>query len=365
MLHKPLDLWKGEDQVFVWGTNLLLESGGAYRLEEFNSAQLTPDNLAEFFDKKGMEYAWRLDLELPDSWFRMSLLDKAHFIRDAQKPVASNYSKYRAINELTLRKDEVYLEPSFGSRKSHLQADLARRVSKVLHIESVGGEGVDTLWKNITTWAIENGNESLSLLLYAIIASAAESTNSDIAMSSSFRDAKKPFFDLGKEDFFCVAAPSSKLSAIHPDQTRANILRMITARMQFNRWHLIAGNFAPLEIPDKREWLFPPTSPDIAVEADSYHAGHIAVGVHHSIRYPSSLQIDGRTLRGAYDIRLMRQEGQNYTPADLETSKQFVDIMGIVLNTVFEKSVTIDAFDTDWYRQIKWKEFDKRIFYEN
>lgn len=365
LLRKPLGLWRTEDQVFVWGTNLLLESGGAYRLEEFNSAQLTPDNLAEFFDRKGVEYAWRFNLELPDSWVKMPLFDKAHFIRDAQKAVSPNYLRYREINGLTLRKDEVYFKPSLDSHTSHLQTDLARKICKVLHIDPVEGGDIESRWKSITTQAIENGNESLPLLLYAITASAAEYTNSDIALSSSFRDVKKPFFDLGKENFYCAAAPSSKFSAINQDQTLANILRMIAARMQFNRWHLIAGNFIPSEIPDKREWLFPPTSPDISIESDSYHAGHIAVGVHHSIRYPSSLKIDGKTLLGAYDIRLMRQEGQNYSPADLETCKQFVDIMGIVLGTILEKGATIGAFDADWYKQIKWKELDKRILYEN
>jgi hypothetical protein len=128
---------------------------------------------------------------------------------------------------------------------------------------------------------------------------------------------------LTPKDFFCCIVGSSHLARQFGSRLSGDVFRAVQARMQFNRWHFIPGNFPRSSVPDNRHYFYPPTMPDLAEWVDQFHAGHIRAAVRYSIRSPGPeildvpLRISGHEFRGFYDVRVVRIEGAPFTIEDL------------------------------------------------
>lgn len=370
---KPVSSWSPEEQVYIYGVHLLLLSGGPARVEELNGAQISPAILKDFFDKKAEFYCTSTGEEVPEDWSKRSLMEKASWIRTKLEEVNSKYLRYRRINGLTLRQEENIMGPKADFVFETVPQDLLARIDSIFGIKTIDGEEQSEYWRRVTEAVIKGstGNKvsSLSLLIWSIISTAVEATGSDFGMSSTFRDTRKFLkegpLSLDKHDFFCCVVPSRKVMDLQTGAQASEAMRLMASRMEFNRWHFLPASLPREEIPSSRDWLYAPAIPDIATETDLHHGGHIEAGVHHSVRYPSPIVVAGREYRGSFDIRLVRQAGDQFEPSDILTVGKYLKALGRVYNSVVnhvqetDEVVTVEDFTPQWYREEKWRDYAK------
>jgi hypothetical protein len=106
----------------------------------------------------------------------------------------------------------------------------------------------------------------LDILLEAIVASAVVTSRSDYGMSSSVRNLSALYnnsleqiaasvLTLTPNDFFCCPVCTATLANRYSDRLSRDVFRPVQARMQFNRWHFIPGNFPCNTIKDGRHFF--------------------------------------------------------------------------------------------------------------
>src|SRR5262249_17085447 len=174
----------------------------------------------------------------------------------------------------------------------------------------------------------------LELLFEEIVASAVLATGADYGMSSSIRRPgalfassesamRQAVLSLTPKDFFCCIVATRQLKDLYGDKLAWDVFRAVQARMQFNRWHFIAGNLPGDAVPADRHFFYPPVMPDLAEWSDQFHAGHTRAGVRFAVRAPGpdmscpALTISRVDFRGFYDVRVVRVEGPPFALNDL------------------------------------------------
>lgn len=356
--QKSVSSWSAEEQIYIYGTHLLLLSGGPARVEELNGSQVSPAILKDFFDKKAEFYCRSTGEEIPEDWFKRSLIEKATWVRSKLEEVNSKYLRYRSINGLTLRQEERIMGPSANFVVETVPQDLLTRINSIFGIEIREGEEQEEYWRRVTVSVIRRNSRndipSLPLLIWSIISTAVEATGSDFGMSSTFRDAHKFLkegpLSLDKYDFYCCVVPSKRVMGLQRGEQASEAMILMASRMEFNRWHFLPASMPREKIPASRHWLYAPAIPDIATETDLHHGGHIDAGVHHSVRYPSPIIVGGTEYRGSYDIRLVRQTGEQYEPSDIVTAGKYLKALGGIYNSVVnyvqetDESVRVEGF---------------------
>ncbi|MBI2430460.1 MAG: hypothetical protein HYV39_00345 [Candidatus Levybacteria bacterium] len=365
--RQPVNTWQQEDQVYIYCVNLLFISGGPARLQEFSGGQLSPNHLDRFFDDKAVFYSQALGEESPLEWPSKSLHEKAFWVGQKVQEVNSKLQRYRDINGLTIRWEERILGERPLIVDEVVKQNLSDKISRIFGIDKNSDESDKDYWRRVVREVIARDELSLSLLVWSIISTAVEITQSDYGMSSTFRDIHKLLttgpLSLEKGDFYCCVVPSSKIVDSQTDDKIAEDSQSMANRMEYNRWHFIPGDVKRDSIPLKRDWFYPPTIPDIATEVDWHHGGHVDAKIHHSLRIPASVVVDGTEYRGSYDIRLLRQSGEPYKPDDIKTAKVYLDVLGNVIQSVVEyveetgQQLKIGAFTTRWYKNHLWKEY--------
>ncbi len=369
--QKPIATWTREEQIYIYGMHILLLSGGPARVEELNGSQITPVILKNFFDEKAEFYCGSIGKPIPEDWSKRSLIEKATWVRSKLEEVNSKYLRYRSINGLTLRQEERIMGPKANFVVETVPQDLLTRINSIFGIEIRDGEEQEGYWKRVTKSVIKKNSRndvpSLPLLVWSIISTAVEATGSEFGMSSTFRDAhkflKKGPLSLDKYDFYCCVVPSRRVMELQSGNQTSEAMRLMANRMEFNRWHFLPASMPREEIPASRHWLYAPAIPDIATETDLHHGGHIEAGVHHSVRYPSPITVAGREYRGSYDIRLVRQTGEQFQPSDIVTAGKYLKALGGVYNSVInyveqtDETVRIEGFTAQWYREEKWRDY--------
>jgi hypothetical protein len=157
-------------------------------------------------------------------------------------------------------------------------------------------------------------------------------------------------------DFFCcvTAAPEARRYFGDSPAQLADIAWSMSARMQYNSWHFIAGNLPKTPEVEARDYFVPPSLPDIAHYSDQHHNGHVAAKVRFSIRSPQPVQIDGRTFNGFIDLRLLRCEGRPFGEQDLLAAhRASAFIAGATSHTAAlaaaGEDIEVTAFDSAWH----------------
>ncbi|OAD21259.1 hypothetical protein THIOM_002979 [Candidatus Thiomargarita nelsonii] len=328
--------WIKQEVELIFSLYFLLQSGPQIRGEEFNNQQINPVILERFFDKKWAYYLKKqhnLDSKtLNDKYQTSRLPEKAEFIKFIRAQLEKEYRFYRSINGINLKKRELmFLKSELALGLDYFPKDIGKYLVKQYGIKVQSFSDVYDLFRHIVDisldekWHEKKGfeiwNNPLEELIHVIISSSIKCTNSDFGMTRNLRrlshmiwahksNAIEEACSWPQTDYFCYVIPDEKICMSIEKDKLLSILRAISARMQFNSWHYLPGNFTISEVPSKRDYYFPPKMADIAEWSDQHHPGHIYTSVRYSIRSPAQVTIDGKDYFAFFDLRLMRTPGK-------------------------------------------------------
>lgn len=378
LADRPLQAWSSDERLFVAGFHLLFLAGRSIRMEEFNGRQLSARSVRAWLERKHALYCAQLreTERRPDDL--VELAERVGLLRDRLEP--NGVVAFRRINGLTMVKRErlrrfAELEPS--------------ELSPVLRCFAEqqgcrGDEGPTEVIRTLAVTALEQKAADPELrtverLLERIVLSAVCEAGADYGMSSGVRDLSrlKPVegdrcagaLSLAKRDFFCVSLPHPGLLGRLDTEVVDALLESVASRMQFNRWHFIAGNFERDEVPLKRHFFFPPLMPDLAEWSDLRHPGHINASVRYSVRAPGPplwrppLRLFGNDYRGFLDIRLVRVSGRPFTLRELEVAcrhSALIEVLWREAARMAEEGEApaplVSGFTAEYWSEMDWGE---------
>lgn len=367
--QKPVSCWQSADRLAIVALRALFLSGRSIRFEEFNSIELTAHRLRQFLERLGAAYAetHSARFEPPAHPFEFGREVGAL----AQTVDAARWLRYRRVNGITFQKQEhcirlasdQKIERTMGACFEQMRSRWPCRETDdpEVFFNEVAGDAIEATCRELRTRAGNGGQSattSLERLIEDVVSSAVRCTNAEYGMSSSLRrpgelvghapDALPELVAaLTPKDFFCCIVGTSFLSRRFGSRLTSDVFRAVQARMQFNRWHFIAGNFPRDAVPDSRHYFYPPTMPDLAEWVDQFHGGHIRAAVRYSIRSPgpeildAPLQISGHGFRGFYDVRVVRIDGAPFTIEDLRLVRAHNAWMGHIWRAILARCADV------------------------
>jgi hypothetical protein len=383
----PVSQWLPEDRVFVFAIHALFRTGRSIRFEEFNGLELSARELRRWLSEKLCLYHEALGREAPTEALQLPMLALATRVGEMLAEVdRSGCVRIRRINGITITKEEMLIAPedAAGRDLTRLPALLVDYAARELELELDGAASAERNMEACTLAALHRDMAAgtpthLEEIVQCIVLSATMEADADYAMSSSLRSFARlqgtqesraaGALSLSKPDFFtCVLNHPVRTKDVS-DADMGKILHAVAARMEFNRWHFVVGNFERHEIPQNRHYYFPPTMPDIAEWSDVWHGGHVNAAVRYTIRTPGAplwkdpLMAFGHPCRGLYDIRLVRMHGPGFTKKELFSASRHSTLIDVFWRTVMKQIhdglpvPAIEGFTKDWYlTTMKWKE---------
>jgi hypothetical protein len=378
LAERPLHDWPVEERLFVVAFHLLFTTGRSIRMEEFNGRQLTARSVRDWLEQRHALYCSQLGIteERPDGL--IELAQRVGSLRGELEP--GDVIGFRRINGLTMAKREHL------GRFPRLEPDSLGPVLRPL-AEKNGASGDGDPAEAIRSLAAtalaqkvaDPDSRMVERLLERIVLSAVCEAGADYGMSSSIRDLWRlePEADnrcagvlgLVKKDFFCVSVPHPSLVSRLDEEAMSEVLQAVASRMQFNRWHFIAGNFERHEIPAKRHFFFPPLMPDIAEWSDLRHPGHTNSSVRYTVRAPGPalwrppLRVFGNEYRGFLDIRLVRMNGPPFTLREVQVAcrhcalvEAFWSEAARMTEDGLAPSPTVSGFTPEYWNEMHWVE---------
>lgn len=368
----PLDLWSDGDVLMVVCLTLLVRSVGFARIEEANGTQLTTEHVAHLLERTRVAYngvpgGRRVP---PAASARVAeLSDLAEAVAARRREITTRVRLYREIHGPLMHKIERIAGPPVGGAR-RLEADLCARVRDRL---PVAGGTLGELGAAIEAspgWLAEPHGEfgtGLESLVYETVRAAMAAFGADCAMSRGMRSLTALVEALrGREwaeiagwdmpHFFCCVVPAPRARRHFGDSPAhlADTAWSISARMQYNSWHFLAGNLPKVPEVAARDYFVPPTISDIAHHSDQHHHGHVAAKVRYSVRSPQAVDVLGRTFNGFVDLRLLRCEGRPFDEQDLlaadRASAFIAKATGLAAALAAEGAdIEVTAFDTRWH----------------
>lgn len=345
--------WPVDQKLLVAFLHCLYLSGKSIRFEEFNGTDINARLV--FARLRFLARAYnrsRSNARIPQTHpFELA----RSIARSVGQFIGSDLLRYRKTNGISFRKTEHLLSIEGGKHYPHCRSALDRLEDEWLG--SVSRSPLAIKVAQLTDYAIgELGNSErlpvlskskIEILIETIVSSAVVSTNADYGMSSSLRaphllyseesqHLPEAILSLTPKDFFCCIVATEHLALRYGDHLSADVFRPVQARMQYNRWHFIAGNLPRGTIGKDRHFFYPPTMPDIAEWSDQFHAGHALAGVRYAIRAPGPdsslppLYIAGLAYRGFYDCRVVRTNGDPFEIEDLKTVTSHSRLIGVL-----------------------------------
>jgi len=363
----PLAAWTSAEKFGIVALRALFVSGRSVRFEEYNGKHLTAIGLCQRFSElEDMYVGQGAGVPHPQP---SDIVERAARIRELSlQSVRQGWVRYRAINGLTYVKNEaVTAAPSRAMVNALVprsivdlyESWLRRRHHRDLDYEDLFSDLARFALRPSSSGSSERGpaKSRVEVLMQEIVTSATLQVNADYGMSSSIRSIEpllegdhERFVDrllaLTPKEFFTCIVSRPGLTAINGDHVQKHIYTAVQQRMQFNRWHFIAGNFGDERIRANRHFYYPPVIPDIAEWADQRHAGHVNGDVRFSIRCPGPdmaeppFMINDREYRGFYDIRVVRMIGPPFTTADMLKVRAHRQWLGIVWRELVARSET-------------------------
>jgi hypothetical protein len=365
-------LWSDNDAVIVVCLTLLVRSGGFARIEEVNGTQLTVDHVADLLERTRRMYDRApVGREIsPGVSQRIEALDDlAGALRERRKELGQTVQLYREIYGPLMHK----IERIASSRR-----DASRRREEALCAQlrerlPITGGTLEELGASITAssdWLSQpdgNFETGLESVVYETVFAARRAFDADFAMSRGLRSLSQLARALRKQDwsqitrwdlpeFFCCVVPAPEARRYFGDSPAqlADVAWSMSARMQYNSWHFIAGNLPKMPEVVARDYFVPPAIPDIAYYSDQHHHGHVAARVRFSIRSPQAVDVLDRTFSGFVDLRLLRCEGPPFDEQDLlaahRTSAFIAKATNLAAALVANgEDVEITSFDSRWH----------------
>jgi len=368
----PPGLWSDNDVMMVICLMLLVRSAGFARIEEANGTQLTLDHVADLLERARVRYN-----EAPGgppvppaaSVSVRALYDLAEALGRRRGDIKKTVQLYREIYGPLMHKIERTAAAP-GELARHREEELCAHLCERLPIT---GATLTELGASVAAspeWLGEPYGEfgtGLESLLYETVNGSMRAFEADFAMSRGMRTLStlieamraREWLEITKWDipyFFCCVVPDPEARQYFGDSLAqlADTAWSMSARMQYNSWHFLAGNLPKVPEVVARDFFVPPTIPDIAYYSDQHHHGHVAAKVRFSIRSPQAVEVLGRVFDGFVDLRLLRCEGLPFGEQDLlgahRASGFIAKATGLAAaQAAAGKDIEITAFDSQWH----------------
>ena len=360
---RHLSTWHPSECLLVAGLYTLYLSGRSIRFEEFNGCELSARNLFTRLNQLGAHYciATAKEKKAPKSPFELGKWVGGM----AERLSAPSWLRYRATAGPTFQKRERIHLISKNTEVIPIPPrliDLHHRwighnplpqpQGKLLLRELADFATDDALASSASAAVRSDTRTKLETLVEEIVSSAITVSGADYGMSSSIRrpgalcgissleGVHRRVLELTPKDFFCCIVATAELQQLYGSDLEADVFRAVQARMQFNRWHFIAGNLPRNIIPANRHYFYPPTMPDLAEWSDQYHSGHARARVRFAIRAPGPdvgcppLRLSKTDFRGFYDVRVVRVKGPPFNLRDLTIVRQHCLWLGVIWNQI-------------------------------
>jgi hypothetical protein len=368
----PLELWSDSDAVVVACLTLLVRSAGFARIEEANGTQLTVDHVAELLERTRRRYdsvpGGRT--VAPAASTRIEELnDLAEALRQRRAELGRTAQLYREIHAPLMHKVEcVAAAPGVETRR--LEETLCARLRQRLPVTGGTFGELEASMSAAPGWLTRPSGDfasGLESMVYETVSAARDAFDADFAMSRGIRSLPRLVQALREQDwvritrwelpdFFCCVVPAPDARRYFGDLPGqlADVAWSISARMQYNSWHFIAGNLPKVPEVVARDYFVPPTIPDIAYYSDQHHRGHVAARVRFSIRSPQAVEVLGRKFSGFVDLRLLRCEGRPFDEQALlaahRTSAFIARATTLTAALVADgEDVEVTSFDSRWH----------------
>ncbi|TDC72059.1 hypothetical protein E1200_00390 [Actinomadura sp. GC306] len=369
----PLELWSDSDVLMVACLTLLVRSAGFARIEEANGTQLTVDHVASLLERTRAAYnAVPGGRPVPPaaSASVAELGDLAAAIARRRREITGRGARlYREIHGPLMHKVERVAGPPGGEARE-LEDDLCGRLRERLPVSGGTlaelGASLDASpgWLAGPHGAHRTGLESL---VHETVRAATAAFDADFAMSRGMRSLTALTAALRAGDwpgitawdlphFFCCVVPAPEARRYFGDSAArtADAAWAMSARMQYNSWHFLAGNLPKVPEVAARDYFVPPTIPDVAYYSDQHHHGHVAAKVRFTVRSPQPVRVLDRTFDGFVDLRLLRCEGLPYGEQDLlaadRVSGFIAKATGLAAELVARGAdIEVTAFDSRWH----------------
>ncbi len=268
LADRPLAAWSETERLFIAVAHSLFLSGKAVRFEEFNGTTISARGVISLLKRLAQTYAGFSGtiVDFPSSPFALGRLV---WNLSLQLP-AERVLRYRRTNGVSFRKTEtlVAYEP-LADVPGHLKTTVLELANRWCGSRTAAS-GTGEAFHEIVQCAVAHPNPSLvECIIDQLVESCLRAVNADYAMSSSLRRPGLLFADTAQEsqarvlaldvkDFFCCICASREFADSMGENLRAHVFRPVQARMQFNRWHFIAGNLPRLAVPPSRHYFFSP-----------------------------------------------------------------------------------------------------------
>ncbi|MEU2793027.1 hypothetical protein [Streptomyces sp. NPDC007100] len=369
----PLDLWSDEEAVVVTCLWLLHSSGGPNRIESFNGYQLSLENVAENFRamrRTYLEAGAETGLDpVPEGTPPVrELLAVAHRLAQARAGLVGRRRLYYEIDASTRRKTERALPRT--SRPAPQESGVCERLSELLPGSGdfdglLAGLRADREWLHEPRSGHPTGFEAL---IHTTVSASAELFSADFAMSRGIRSLPKLIDALRREDwaeivswelpaFYCCVVPGENAGSLY-DGDRAQLADSawaMSARMQYNTWHVMPGNLPKDPAVQARDFLAPHALPDLAYHSHLHHRGHVTNNIRFSARSPEKVLVAGFPFVSLTDLRVLRCEGEPFGRDDLSAVTTIAHFLARVTELVAEAAeagvaTEVTAFDHHWHR---------------
>ncbi|MCX4832488.1 hypothetical protein OG746_27490 [Streptomyces sp. NBC_01016] len=375
----PLELWTDDEAVVVACLWLAYSSGGPNRVESFNGVQLSLENVADNFrTTRGVYLQAAPELvidELADAGLSgvelpsiESLLASAGQIADARARLVAERRIHYDINATIRRKSERALPRA--ERPGPHELGVCERLGELLPGAGRDFAGVldvlDDAWLQAPRGGFATGFEAL---VEATVHASVDLFGADFAMSRGIRSLPKLIDALGRRDwaeivswelpdFYCCVVPSARAFELHGgDRLKvADSAWAMSARMQYNTWHVMPGNLPKDPAVQARDFLSPHVLPDLAVHSDLHHRGHVANLIRFSARSPEPVRItDEITFKSLTDLRVLRCTGEPFDQADLVGVTHVARFLAqlserVAAAAVAGRPIEVTSFDHRWHR---------------
>ncbi|WP_435284144.1 hypothetical protein [Streptomyces koelreuteriae] len=373
----PLGEWSAADACFVVCMSALISSGTPSRTEEFSGTQLIPSRLTAFLEGRVLAY----DGDIPDIAESASpigrLFELADLARELRaRKLESGAVVYRTVQSMTINKKEHFFATAVTG------ADVPEEFLDTLSgfvpsaPDAVRGGALEVDWQPLLDGDPRPSRPGFGSrfeeVLHELVGAAGAGTGSDVSMSRGPRDTLRLSMLLAEGsiepghwktgEYYCCVVPGEGFRRRLIDAGAAaevpQVVRAIAARMRWNGWHFMphAAAVTDDESLAERDWFFAPSMPDMTEWTSHHHQGHVANGVRHAIRVPFGITLAGAHRPGVHDLRLMRSEGDVYTPRDLRAAIA----MGEILRGLYQEralrlekraeTAVVDDFTNTWYQ---------------
>lgn len=370
----PLPLWSDDEVVVIVSLWITYRSGGAHRIESLNGTHVDLERVWDNFLMIRSEYENSfVPVELPDLAPERpsvtAMLAAAEALNEARTILVTRRALAHRIKGATRAKREFALPEPTPLPQVAAVLDAVRGLIPASAACSTLAEVRDRLRGDPWLLAPAAGEPTgLEAIIATTVAAAVEAFDADYALSRGLREYPALVRAVKTGDFdeiiqselpayFCCVLPSRSFATDqkHTPAEVADLVWSMSARMQYNTWHVLPGNLPKEASEYPRDYFAPQVLPDIADNMHYFHRGHVVASIRHTLRSPEQVNVAGRPFNSLADLRLLRVDDRPFTTTELAavvTVARFIAdcFEEYATRCVAADAPTITSFDSAWHR---------------